>query len=103
MGMKYYQTSYAIENPLRVNVTSTASVLSSQIADDIETVRVVGNVDFWLTKGSSTITAGSSVGSGCSFHPAGVVEYINTQKKRFFAVEANSSSGFVCIAEVTQG
>ena len=101
MGMKFYQTSYTYAGTQRVNAGST-SVLSAQTADDIEVLRIAPNVDVWLNSGSSTVTAQSSVGNTTStFHPAGVVEYFNTQD-RFFAVIADSAVGFVSLTEITQ-
>jgi hypothetical protein len=101
MGMKFYQTSYTYVGTQRIAAGST-SVLSAQTADDIETYRIVPTVDVWMNHGSSTVTAQSSVGQTTStFHPAGVVEYFNTQD-RYFAIKANSSTGLVNLTEVTQ-
>jgi len=101
MGMKFYQTSYTYAGTQRI-VAGSTSVLSAQTADDIETYRIAPNVDVWMNHGSSTVTAQSSVGQTTStFHPAGVVEYFNTQD-RFFAIINDSSAGFVSLTEATQ-
>ena len=93
MGLKFHQTSYTLKDPIRVAAGST-SVLSAQIIDDIEVVRVAGNIDFWLSHGSSTVVAGSSVGSGSTYHPAGVVEYINTTDRFFFRLNFTTTIYF---------
>lgn len=101
MGLKFYQTSYTYAGTQRINAQSTSN-RSAQIADDIETIRIAPSVDVWVNSGSSTVTAQSSVGQTTStFHPAGVVEYFNTQD-RFFHIKANSSTGFVGLTEITQ-
>ena len=102
MSKKFMQTSYkSAEGSQKVSMSSTAAVLSSQTGDYIETYRVVGNVDYWLASGSSTVSASSTGASDSWFFPAGVPEYINTHE-RYFSVIANGSSGFVNITEVTQ-
>jgi len=102
MGRKFHQTSYSYEaGTQRINAQSTSN-RSAQIADDIETLRIAPNVDVWMNTGSSSVVANSSVGQTTStFHPAGVVEYFNTQD-RFIHVIAQSTTGFVNIVEITQ-
>jgi len=102
MGMKFHQTSYAYPATQRIAATSTGAVLSAQTREDIESYRIVSNVDMWMNHGSSTVTAQSSAGQTTStFHPAGVVEVFNTQD-RFFSVVAEGASGFTNLTEVTQ-
>jgi len=101
MARKFLQTSYDWAAVQKIDITSTAAVLSSTFADQIATYRISGIVDVWIATGTSTVSA-SSTGDGASkFYPAGVTEYYNTQD-RFVSVIANASSGFVCISEEVQ-
>ena len=103
MGSKFRQTSYTFAGTQRVAVANSTTVLSAQIADDIETIRIVGSADFWMNSGSSTVTAQSSVAQTTStFHPADVVEYFNTQDRFFAVITDSSTAAFVNITEITQ-
>lgn len=104
MATKFVQTSYKTKKstPQKLTITSTGATLSTVLPDHIETVRFVSNVDYWLTYGSSTVTASSTAGGGSIYMPAYVPEYKNIDRNSFISVRANGSSGFVCISAETQ-
>jgi len=103
MSSKFRQTSYTFLGTQRVDVANSTAVLSAQTADDMYITRIVGNADFWMAHGSSTVTAQSSVAQTTStFHPADVVEYFNTRDRFFSVITDTSTAAFVNITEITQ-
>ena len=104
MATKFTQTSYKRKDlgAQKISVTSTAAVLSTQLTDHIYTIRVCGNIPFWLTSGSSTITASTTGAATSIYFPGDLVEYINIDRQAFVSVRADGSSGFVSISEETQ-
>lgn len=104
MATKFIQTTYKRRqaSAQKISVTSTAAVLSTVITNHIETVRVCGNIPFWLTSGSSTVTASTTGANTSMYFPGDLVEYINVDRNSFISVRADGSSGFVSISEETQ-
>ena len=102
MSKKFTQTSYKLKSPQRL-VAGSTMVRSAQFNDYIDTYRVVGNSNFWLATGSSTVTAQSSAGNTTStFHIAGVTEYINANGRYASVIAESSTAGIVSIAEAVQ-
>lgn len=104
MATKFEQTTYKRKDTgaQKINVASSTSVLSTVITDHIYTIRVCGNIPFWLTSGSSTVLASSTGANTSIYFPGDLVEYINIDRKSFISVIADGSSGFVSISEETQ-
>jgi hypothetical protein len=103
MALNFTQTSYKRNNlgVQKISVGSTR-VLSAKLDDHINTIRVVGNVPFWFSNGSSTVTASSTGDTDSLYVPGDLVEYVNVQKFSYVSVIADGTSGFVCISEMTQ-
>lgn len=99
------QTSYKTDQgnaPQQLTITSTGPVLSTVLSAQAGVVRLAADVACWITSGSSTVTASSTVGGGSIFLPGSLVEYKNFDRGDFISVIADGSPGFLSFSEETQ-